>query len=79
MAYDDAYTGKVLPRTRSLDAFIKHFPESRAEAHTLLKTIGMTMDQARFLPAMHKQEWIAVLDSKGRVVGFLPGDGFAVP
>lgn len=78
VAYDEAYMAKVLPRTLPLDAFVKRFPDSQTEAQAVLKAAGLSLEQARFLPAMHKQEWIAVLDSKGKVVGFLPGDGFAV-
>ena len=37
------------------------------------------MEDALFLPVLHKQEWVAVLDRSARILGFVPGDGFAVP
>lgn len=79
VAYDSAYMSKVTPRTRALSAFVDHFPASQAEAQTALKSVGLEMSQARYLPVLHKQEWIAILDPVGKIIGFLPGDGFAVP
>jgi len=31
---------------------------------------------ARFLPAMARGEWVAVLSAEGKVLGYLPVDGF---
>lgn len=33
-------------------------------------------DQLRYLPIMARQDWVAVLDTKGKIVGYIKGDGF---
>jgi hypothetical protein len=77
--YDTAYQVKVLDRAKPLASFVKHFPESENDANTVLRKAGVAMNDAKFLPVLHKQEWIAVMDVKARIIGFLPGDGFSVP
>ncbi len=37
---------------------------------------GLSLDSLRYLPVIARQEWIALLDDKGRVLGFLQGDGW---
>ncbi|MFO1230519.1 MAG: hypothetical protein U1E75_09130 [Alicycliphilus sp.] len=44
----------------------------------LLRQQGVAMEDALFQPVLHKQEWVAVLDKSARILGFVPGDGFAV-
>lgn len=77
--YDTAYQAKALARARPLSRFIEQYPETAAEAQEVLAKAGVAMDAALFLPVLHKQEWVAVLDGQSaRILGFLPGDGFAV-
>ena len=76
--YDAAYTPKALARARPLQAFVKHFPATTGVVTDLLRQQGVSMDDALFLPVLHKQEWVAVLDRSARILGFVPGDGFAV-
>ena len=77
--YDAAYQAKVLARAKPLQSFVQHFPEVAQEAANLVKTKGVSLENALFLPVLHKQEWVAVMDGQARILGFLPGDGFAVP
>lgn len=77
--YDSAYQPKALARAKPLKAFTDHYPEAGAEAADLLKRADVPLEQARFLPVLHKQEWVAVMDAQARIIGFLPGDGFSVP
>lgn len=77
--YDEAYQTKALARAKPLNAFLEYFPDTAADAADLLKKRGVQAEDALFLPVLHKQEWIAVLDKSARILGFLPGDGFAVP
>jgi hypothetical protein len=77
--YDSAYQPKALARARPLKAFTDHYPEAGAEAADLLRRGNVPLDQAKFLPVLHKQEWVAVMDAQARILGFLPGDGFSVP
>lgn len=79
VAYDEAYQAKALARAKPMATFIDHYPEIKSEAEAMLAKVGLTADQAVFLPVLHKQEWVAVMDRQAHIVGFLPGDGFAVP
>lgn len=76
--YDSAYQSKALARARPLKKFVDLYPETGAEAMDILKRAGLLLEEAVFLPVLHKQEWIAVLDKQAKIIGFLPGDGFAV-
>lgn len=77
--YDDAYRRKILARAKPLEAFTERFPESIKDAHDVVRRHAVAASEAFFLPVMHKQEWVAVMDGQARILGFLPGDGFAVP
>lgn len=77
--YDQSYQTKALARTRPLKGFVERYPDVASDATELLRARGVSMDEARFLPVLHKQEWIAVLDGSATILGFLPGDGFVVP
>lgn len=81
LPYDDvAYRPTALARARPLSAFVARYPGTAYAAAQLLRPHGVAPDQALFLPVLHRQEWVAVLDpATARILGFLPGDGFAVP
>lgn len=74
--YDSAYSPRVLARARPLSAFITRNPATADEAAHLLKQHSVAMDDALFLPVLHKQEWVVVLNKSASILGFLPGDGF---
>ena len=76
--YDAAYQPKALARAKPLKAFIASYPATAGEAADVLNKHGVAADEALFLPVLHKQEWVAVLDKSARILGCLPGDGFAV-
>ncbi|MDP3132573.1 MAG: pilus assembly protein [Burkholderiaceae bacterium] len=77
--YDAAYLPTALARAKPLKTFTDHYPQTVAGATELLRRAALAKDQALFLPVLHRQEWVAVMDAQSRIVGFLPGDGFAVP
>lgn len=77
--YDSAYQVNVLGRAKPLESFLKHFPETENDAKNILKEAGVSRNDAKFLPVLHKQEWVVVMDTQARIIGFLPGDGFSVP
>lgn len=77
--YDADYQPRVLARAKPLMAFTDRYPEAAEEAVDLCKRNNVPMEQAKFLPVLHKQEWVAVMDAQARILGFLPGDGFSVP
>ena len=72
-------TPRALARARPLQAFAQHYPATASAVADLLGKQGVAMEDALFLPVLHKQEWVAVLDKSARILGFVPGDGFAVP
>jgi len=76
--YDSAYRSKALSRAKPLQAFIRHYPIIAGSANDLLKKHNLALADSLFLPVMHRQEWVAVLDGSARILGFLPGDGFEV-
>lgn len=69
---------RTLARAKSLRGFVKLYPETSDAAIALLARQSIGLDDAYFLPVMHRQDWVAVLDGSARILGFLPGDGFAV-
>lgn len=79
--YDDAaYRPTALGRARPLAAFVARYPGTADAAGQLLRPHRVAPDQALFLPVLHRQDWVAVLDpATAHILGFLPGDGFAVP
>ena len=76
--YGAAYQTKALARAKPLEAFTARYPATAGEAAALLGRHGMAADEALFLPVLHRQDWVAVLDRSARILGFLPGDGFEV-
>lgn len=77
--YDSAYSEKALAQAKPLPAFVEKYPETAEAASEIAKDNQTEIASLRFLPVLHRQEWIAVLDQQARILGFLPGDGFAVP
>ena len=77
--FDSSYQQALISRAKSLDSFTKRFPAQNIEATEMARTSGVSVSQMRFLPVLHKQDWIAVLKPTGEIAGFLPGDGFSVP
>jgi hypothetical protein len=77
--YDAAYRPKALARAKPLARFMAQYPDRAVEAGELLRKAGVAMDDALFLPVLHKQDWVAVQGRQtARILGFLPGDGFEV-
>lgn len=73
-----AYQSKVLARAKPMRSFITHNPAATDLCHAVLARNGLSIDDAMFLPVMHKQEWVVMLDKSARILGFLPGEGFGV-
>ncbi len=77
--YDESYLPKAMARAKPLKAFADHYPWRSGDVSALLHKNGLSMHDVVFLPVLHKQDWIAVLDQSARIVGFIEGDGFNVP
>ena len=77
--YDAAYAQSQVRTARPLAVFVQRYPETADDSKTLSEKSGLDLTQLRFLPVLHKQDWVAVLNPGGDIVGFLPGDGFTIP
>lgn len=78
LPYDDAYGPRVLQRARPLTGLIEKNPDLKSRADAILASSGTNSSQARYVPVVHRQDWVAIVDSRGRILGFVKGDGFAV-
>ena len=76
LPYEGATALKALKRAKPLSVFLKKQPSQEAAARALAAQHGVDMAQWQYLPVMARQDWVAVLDKQGRILGFLPGDGF---
>src|SRR5574337_33245 len=72
MPYDTAYQSKALTRAKPLRAFTARYPTTVGDAADLLSKHGVAAAEALFLPVLHRQDWVAVLDRSARILGFLP-------
>lgn len=75
------YTAQValesLKHARSLAIFLEKHPDQREAARALVDPKETTTIELRqYLPVIARQDWIAVITPEGRILGFLPGDGF---
>lgn len=77
--YDNEYARQAVQRARSLQHFIDHDPAALPSVRAALADANLSVASILFLPVAHRQDWIALLDERGSIVGFVPGDGFAVP
>lgn len=76
LPYTGANALKSLDRARALEPFLQKFPDQRGAAQALANQAGLRLESLRYLPIVARQEWIALLDDKGNVVGFLKGSGW---
>lgn len=78
VAYDKTYAAKAMARAKPLSSFVNQYPTLSQQAKELAELHRLRVDTLYFLPVLHREEWIAILNSNGAILGFLPGDGFAI-
>ena len=80
VAYDAAQAAKTYVKSKPLDNFAKKHPSKQADIDKLQtqagEGAGAQAKLLRYLPIIARQDWVAVLNPKGAVVGYLQGDGF---
>jgi hypothetical protein len=76
LPYEGAAALKALTRAKPLTVFLHKQPSQEMAARTLAAQQGTDTTQWLYLPVMARQDWVAVLDKQGQILGFLPGDGF---
>ena len=74
--YESTAAAKAFVRAKPLSVFLQKQPQEQAAADQLSKDKGLNITKLLYLPVVARQDWVAVLDSNGLVVGFLKGDGF---
>lgn len=74
--YEGAAALKSLKRARPLEPFLQKYALQRKNALELANKAGLRLESVVYLPVIARQEWIALLDERGIVIGFLKGDGF---
>lgn len=67
---------KIYASAKPLDGFSKKFPDKQIDINKLQAEAGSDAKLLRYLPIIARQDWVAVLNSKGDVIGYLQGDGF---
>lgn len=76
VAYDAAQAAKTYAKAKPLADFAKKYPGKQAEIDKLQTQAGADAKQLRYLPIIARQDWVAVLNPQGGVVGYVQGDGF---
>ena len=76
VGYDENYALASLERAKPISSFLLIRPEQRAAAEKLAAEIRIDIRKVQYLPVIGRQDWIAVLDDRGGIRGFLKGDGF---
>jgi hypothetical protein len=72
--YDAAQAAKAYAKAKPVADFVKKYPNKQADIDKLQVAAGQKL--LRYLPIIARQDWIAVLNSKGEIVGYMQGDGF---
>jgi hypothetical protein len=76
VAYDAAQSAKAYAKSKLLENFAKKHPGKQDDIDRLQLAAGAEAKQLRYVPIMARQDWVAVLNSQGAIVGYLKGDGF---
>ena len=63
-------------RSKPLTVLLEHYPERADEVRQLLNDLNGDEATNRFVPAIARGDWSAVIDKGGAVLGYLPVDGF---
>jgi hypothetical protein len=74
--YDVSNATKAYQKAKPLENFAKKHPNKQTEIDQLRGQSGASAAQLRYLPIIARQDWVAVLNQQGRIVGYLQGDGF---
>lgn len=74
--YDSAAASKTSQRANPIASFIAKYPDKALLVDAVAKRENLQSDQLKFLPVVGREDWIAILNPQGRILEFLPGDGF---
>ena len=66
----------ALKRSRPISALLNHYADRAADLGKRLAAMPADQATSRFLPTVARGDWVAVIDTRGTVLGYLPVDGF---
>lgn len=67
---------RTLLRAKKLVEFLQKYPDQRKEAEDIASKKGLDVAEIQYLPVVGRQDWVALLDEQGQIIGYLKGDGF---
>lgn len=76
LPYEGANALKSLDWARPLSLFLDKQPAQHNAVMTLATEKRADQSVWKYVPVIARKEWIAILNDKGEIEGFLPGDGF---
>lgn len=76
VSYDAVQAAKTYTKAKPLESFAQKHPDKKAAIESLRAQTGVYAQQLRYLPVVARQDWVAVLNPQGEIVGYLQGDGF---
>ena len=76
LRYEGENALKSLKSAKPLTGFLQRWPDQQAAADKLATEKKVNLSQWMYLPVRGRQEWVAILDKRGQIQGFLKGDGF---
>lgn len=78
--YDAAKAAKAYAKAKPVETFTKKHPSKQADMDKLQAEAGEGAGREakllRYLPIIARQDWVAVLNPQGAIVGYVQGDGF---
>ena len=76
LPYEGEAALQSLNRAKPLAGFLNKFPDQADDARKIAAKADKPVEKLVYLPVVSRQDWIAILDEKATVIGFLKGDGF---
>lgn len=76
LPYEGNAALKSLQRAKPLAVFLQKYPEQKDAALSIEHEKSGDMKQWLYLPVRAREDWIAIINNKGAIMGFLKGDGF---
>lgn len=74
--YGETEQGKALKASRPLNLLVEKYPSDADAIREAVAGVEGDLDGLRFLPVRTRNDAVALLARDGRVLGFLPFDGF---
>ena len=66
----------AINRSKPMTLLLEHYPPRADELRQCLRAMNADESTSRYLPAIARGDWSAVIDKSGAVLGYLPVDGF---